>query len=409
MNILYFDHFKPGTSAGGSVHIHELLRGLSRAGNRIIVLNREYSQIDQLTIDNGNQKTEGKRKSGRRQRWPIIRKFRGELSLMGLLLAETSIFLSGFLTIIRHRKQLDLIYRRHSVLNSEFLLARLFRIPLVNEVNGIVVDELRMQDWGDRLSLWIVDKIERFTLTRSELIMTVTPALKEILASQYSLKERKMIVVQNGANTDIFRPMDGSETKAELKLDQNIEYICFAGSLVRWQGVDYLLKSLPAILEERPDARVLIVGNGPIREELVVLAKEMKLEEQVIFVGEVPYTIVPKYINSSEVCVAPKIGLKSGYSPLKLCEYMACKKPVVASRASGLEILEESGGGILIEPGNWIEISRAVINLLNDKELREKMGKSGWEYVVKNQSWDSVAKRVTSIFEGVKQDYVGRI
>lgn len=66
----------------------------------------------------------------------------------------------------------------------------------------------------------------------------------------------------------------------------------------------------------------------------------------------VPYQKVPLYINASDICVTAKKSLKSGYSPLKLYEYMACGKQVVANRVNGFEILEKNKAGILVEPEN---------------------------------------------------------
>jgi len=79
---------------------------------------------------------------------------------------------------------------------------------------------------------------------------------------------------------------------------------------------------------------------------------------------------VPEYINASNVCVVPKIPLKSGHSPLKLYEYMACGKPVVASRISGFEILEQNNAGILVEPENPEKLAKAILKLL--KRLSHK-------------------------------------
>ena len=102
-----------------------------------------------------------------------------------------------------------------------------------------------------------------------------------------------------------------------------------------------------------------------------------------------------------DICLAPKHGLKSGYSSLKLFEYMACGRPVVASRASGHEAVEESQCGILVDPSNTAEMAAAIISLLQDDELRKEMGKKGRYYIEENLNWVSVAKRVAAVCQEV--------
>jgi glycosyltransferase involved in cell wall biosynthesis len=105
-----------------------------------------------------------------------------------------------------------------------------------------------------------------------------------------------------------------------------------------------------------------------------------------IFTGSVPYEQVSMYINACEVCVVPKRPLKSGYSPLKLYEYMACGKPVIASRLDVFEVLEQINSGLLVNPEDPNEFSTAVLQLLSDPYLREKMGFNGRNYVQRSQS-----------------------
>ena len=111
----------------------------------------------------------------------------------------------------------------------------------------------------------------------------------------------------------------------------------------------------------------------------------------------VPYQKVPQYINASAVCVVLKVEAKSGYSPLKLYEYMACGKPVVATRVSGFDILEECRAGLLVNTGDYQEFANAVTMLLKNGELRRELGKNGRQYVVENQSWESVARKVADV------------
>ena len=121
-----------------------------------------------------------------------------------------------------------------------------------------------------------------------------------------------------------------------------------------------------------------------------------------IFTRAVLYQQVPLYINASDVCVVggvpPTLSTK-GYSPLKLCEYMACGKPVVVIRTDGMEFVEENRAGLLVNPRNSQEYADAMVRLLQDQELRKRMGENGRRWMVENRSWESIAKRVAEVFE----------
>ena len=171
------------------------------------------------------------------------------------------------------------------------------------------------------------------------------------------------------------------------------------GALYAWQGVEYLVKSAPLVLQKCPEARFLIVGDGQMKQELIELAEQIGVSDKVIFTRMVPYQEVPLYINASDVCVTPKKPLSSGYSPLKLYEYMACAKPVIATRTHGFEILEEYNAGLLVNPEDHQQLADAITTLLKNKELRMELGENGRKYVVEKQSWASVARRVAEACE----------
>ena len=138
-----------------------------------------------------------------------------------------------------------------------------------------------------------------------------------------------------------------------------------------------------------------------MRNELSRLALELGVADSFIFTGVVHYDRVPLYINASDLCVAPFIvarNAKIGLSPLKLYEYMACGKPVVAAAIGGVtDLLEASKGGIPVPPEDPDALARAVLKLLLDEDLRQCTGCRGSQYVMKNHSWCRVEKRVEEI------------
>jgi glycosyltransferase involved in cell wall biosynthesis len=256
---------------------------------------------------------------------------------------------------------------------------------------------IKMEKHGSKISLIAAGLSETLNYKYSDRIIAVTPNIKNYIKTKYQISDNKIFVVENGSNIDLFSPKSRTQAIGELCLDIDRQYICAVCSFHMWQGIEYLIQATPHILNECPGACLLIVGDGLMKEKWTQLAFDLGISDRVIFPGTIAYEKVPVYINASDVCVVYKKPLKSGYSPLKLYEYMACGKPVVASRVEGFEILEQNDAGITIEPENPEELSKAIIKLLKDEKLRYEMGTNGREYVINNHSWASVAKTVEEV------------
>lgn len=319
------------------------------------------------------------------------------------------IFLFFYLIFYCLKYSPDVIYARQSIIGfSPPVISKIFRVPLITEVNGLLIDEIKFyirSKLRSKLYIGIAKLCEMLSYKYAKKIVAVTEGIKEGIKKLYNIPDTKIIVIENGANTDLFKPMDKKEARKELNFNQDANYICFVGNLAPWQGLEYLIQSAPFVLREYPNTKFLIVGDGLMKTELMNLAVKTGVSDNFIFTGAVPYELVPKYINACDICVVYKKPLKSGYSPLKLYEYMACGKPVVASRLGGFEILEENNAGILVEPENPEELAKAIIKLLKDERLREEMGRNGREYVVKHHSWESVARKVAEVCESVVREH----
>ena len=401
MSILFYDRLKTGQLTTVSSHKYELISNLAKLGYTVTFLNADYPRkVDEIIASNPPSLGNGVR--SKLLSWRATRSLRGGIGILWSFGRDLSFFLAAFSLIIVKKRNLDVIYRRHSLFNSDYLFAKLFGIPLVKEVNGIESANASVTGFTDRFSLHIIRRIEKFNMPRADKIIVVTPKLKETLQKDYGVPRDKIFVIPNGANTELFKPMNTDQARRQVKLAQAGHLVVFAGDLVAWKGVSCLIKSIPYAVKEFPEARFLIVGDGMLMQELVELARQVGVSDKIIFTGMVPYQNVPLYINASDICAAPfdaSRDEKIGLSPLKTHEYMACGKPVVASRISGLRILETTGAGILVEPGSPSALAQAILRLLQRKELRELMGKSGRKYMVGNRSWESVAKRVALVLE----------
>ncbi len=177
--------------------------------------------------------------------------------------------------------------------------------------------------------------------------------------------------------------------------------IGFVGALEPWCGLEVLADAFAMVHRNVPKARLLIVGDGPQREDLVARLAAHGVLDAVHFAGMVDPQDVPAWVASMDVGVAPSPRRKGGDSPpLKVLEYMAAGVPVVASRVTELTRLIESGvNGILVPPGNAVALASALERLYVDPDLRAHLGPAGRRTVLRHHTWDAVVRRVLDLVQ----------
>jgi len=379
MKILFITSVNINGQEGDSIHVREVISNVSKYANSVTVLS-STSHTDKFKVDN------------------IKFKKASLIKIPFLMSPSFSIyaFILGFYVLLTSKY--DVIYERGSIFGTGCKLGKIFKIPCIVEVNGLMTDEQKMTGMLRR----IITKSESNTFSLADKIIVVTSKLKETLQSDYSVPENKIVVIENGVNTDLFRPINKEDVKSDLDLDGNYHYVGFSGSFAPWHGLEDLVKSAPMILKEVENTKFLLVGDGVMKEQIIQMANDLNLTDKFIFVNRVPYEEVPKYVNVFDVCVILKKKAIIG-SPLKLWEYMACGKPVIATNTQDFKVLEEYNAGILVDSEKTEEVADAIITLLKNKELREEMGKNGRKHVVENRSWESVAREVEKVMkEAVK-------
>ncbi len=380
--LVYYGSFN--TKSGSNVHILELLRNL-----------KKYTDI---VLFAPGQKSADRSLPGVKYVPVIDNKY--------LVQPSYEFMLSFYLLYSCIKNRPDVLYlRQNSFPFFPIILCNILKIPSIVEVNGLVLDELKVnpdsKSIAYRVFSYLALRSEKLNYRYCNKIVSVTDKLKEELVKLYSVPEEKVFVINNGANTDLFKPLDKKQVKAKLGLESSTKYVCFVGHLAAWQGVEFLIYASPLILEKCPDIRFLIVGDGVMRDKLLELASELGLSDKFVFTGRVPYECVPLYINAADVCVAPFIrerNSKIGLSALKTYEYLACGKPIVASSIPGVkDLIESSGGGISVTPEDPEEMATAIVKLASEDSTRALMGEKGRKYVLKTHSWDGVARKILEI------------
>ncbi|MGB9131314.1 MAG: glycosyltransferase family 4 protein [Methanosarcina sp.] len=399
MKLLFLDIVWPLSLADGSlIHRYELVSNLALLDNEIHIFATDRASLSNMVSVHSHYVPPGSLFT------LTVNYFR---NLISLLRSETfDVFYTrnpnfGFLVGIFWKNRCkEMVYELNGIPEDESSLFRTNseegKTSPPRKSNGFSISKSCFSAQA-RFKLFILKKALGF----SDRIVAVTPGIKANLEKSYNIPGEKIVVVSNGANTSLFKPLVKEACRKELSLNSETPYVCFVGNLAPWQGVEYLVKAAPSILSRFPECHFLIVGDGVMKNELLKISRVLGVEDRFIFTGVVAYERVPLYINASDACVAPFIfarNAKIGLSPLKLYEYMACGKPVVASNISGVsDALEASEGGIGVPPENPEALAEAISELLENPDLRMKMGSKGLSYVTENYSWYSVAKQVDGV------------
>jgi phosphatidylinositol alpha-1,6-mannosyltransferase len=218
--------------------------------------------------------------------------------------------------------------------------ARKHGVPVLFDLKDWFPDSAAIY-YKNRLLRKIIHKtvleITKYNLKNSDYITTVSPALVD----QIRECGFDSISIPNGVNTDYFKPMDTMIGRSLCGIAEGDFVIGFLGTIERRFELDKVIKTLPDILEFRPDAKLLIVGGSLFTDyldELKALAKSMDLADKVIFTGLVEYKELPKYISAMDVCTIP-LSTSEWYGismSNKFFEYSACGKPVLIKPAPGI-------------------------------------------------------------------------
>jgi len=308
--------------------------------------------------------------------------------------ADLSVF-AGIRAFLRKRPA-DVVYERRFSPKMGFAVASFSQLPLVLEVNGILRDELAFQRGHSRKPSAIKARLRKTMMQKVDRFVAVSPSIAQDLVRTYDLDASRVRVIGNGVTTERFRPMLKAEACARLGYPSEAPRVVFVGNLAGWRDFEAPLNAIVRLKAEFPTLELLIVGAGP-EEDAVRSAVRSLGVDGVRFSGEVPYSDVPLYIASGDVCLVPERPRDVEISPLKLFEYLACGRPVIASRVVGMDVVESQRVGRLFMPGDPDDLAKTLADMLNDPAGRALMGSQGRSYVERERSWTSVAAKVLQV------------
>ncbi|MGH7164420.1 MAG: glycosyltransferase family 4 protein [Nitrospiraceae bacterium] len=291
------------------------------------------------------------------------------------------------------------------------LCARLAGCPIALFANGLPAEEVRgVWRWGPLTKL--LTSLLKLAARRAAAVVSVCPEITVWMQSAWGIPAGRCHVIRNGVDTLRFRPQEAQEARRRLELEERAHYIGFVGGFFPWHGLETLVEAVPAVLREMPDARFLLVGEGQTRADLEARVRQMGLQEAVRFPGRVRFDEVPRWIAACDVCVV--LHRPTRFYPgdsMKLWEYQACARPVVASAGPGYgDTVEAIGSGVSVKPADPLDLARGLVDLLRDPEQRATMGRRGREAMQAGHTWRARAAQLDTVLreaviEGMRREH----
>ncbi len=251
---------------------------------------------------------------------------------------------------------------------------------------------------------YIARKEAMFSYQLAERIICVSEQAKNHLIDNWQVMPDKICVMPNGVDIELFgNPHDSRMIRSEYDLKDDF-VVGFVGGFQYWHGLERLLESFNMVKSNIPNSTLLLVGDGPVRVDIETMAKEMDLSNSVIITGLVPQQRVPELMSAMDLAVLPYPQLPKDlwFSPLKLYEYMAAGKAIVASDSGQIsDVIEDGYNGILVNPGDAVDLANAIIHLLQDPLKRVFLGQNARRKAIANHSWDNYIGRLEQIYLSV--------
>jgi glycosyltransferase involved in cell wall biosynthesis len=265
---------------------------------------------------------------------------------------------------------------------ASYLASRMASIPMVINVHDV---------WGATHYTSIQYKVgatpEQYCTRKIDHFVTVSEGLRTVLADSFQIPPENIGVAANAIDLSRFNINEAQVDQIlaryqQFKLKKSEKYVIFVGIMRQWAGVQYLIEAFAKVIRVHPELKLLLVGGGGDKEWFVQLAQKFQIMDQVIFTDALPYVDIPAFISLATITCAPfpstrVTDQKQLMSPLKVLEYMAAGKAVIASHVGGMEnYITDHQTGLMVPPGDVDGLANKIIYLFEKPELIKKLGEN---------------------------------
>lgn len=310
-----------------------------------------------------------------------------------------------FLSVWKASKEADLIYVQNAMASGlPVALVSIFRgIPFILKfvgdeaweratqhrlTNKPLEEFLKNPDGNFKIKMMMM--IQGFVLRRASVVTTPSVYLGEEIQKIYNINPKKVFVNYNAAEESEILP---------FSIERQRYQIVTTARLVKWKGIDGIIRAVSILKNKFPEIKLVVAGDGPEMENLKELVQKLGLESNVIMLGNISRAETWKLRKNSEVYV-----LNSTYEglPHTVLTSFAAEIPIVATNISGTnETIYHEKTGLLVEPGNDKKLAAAILRLLTDKELSQRLVQNGVRLLKEKFSWQAHIQTLKEFFQSV--------
>jgi glycogen synthase len=279
-------------------------------------------------------------------------------------------------------------------------------IPVVYEIRAFWEDAAVGNGTGSQGSLRyrLTRALENHVVREADRVVTICQGLGADLVAR-GVPADKLSIMPNGVDLELFGqpPMRDASLATELGLGEG-PVIGFIGSFYDYEGLDDLIAAMPLLLHSHPDARLLLVGGGPMADALASQAAASPAASAIRFVGRVPHDQVERYYALADIMAYPRKAsrLTDLVTPLKPLEAMAQGKLVAASNVGGhRELMEDGVTGTLFAPDDPSACAAALARLLDRREEWGAMRDAARDHVARNHDWAANVQRYQAVYQSL--------
>ena len=278
--------------------------------------------------------------------------------------------------------------------------------PFVHTVHGVLADEYEQareyeyQSFRRRTANYFMRylaKLERETAKKSTLVVTISKYSFDKIRQYYDVDGTKIRIVPNGVDIEKFKPSSNIDAaKRQFKLG-NEPCVLYVGGLIPRKGLPFLVDAAKKIVKVYSETKFLVVGKGPLKNQLQSSISAANLSDNFNFLGSVKEGMLLVLYDCADAFVLPSTQEGQG---IVLLEAQASAKPVVAFDVGGVnETVLNGETGFLVKRGSTDGLADALLKLISDKALREKMGANGRRFVAENFTWDICARKMLNVYQ----------
>jgi len=391
LNIDLVSYEFPPMNGGEGIYTYGLAKALSDLGHNVTVITTDLK---------------GRIETSDRDDFNIV--YISPIKKSGLKLFSFNIFLKKKIIDMYKNKDIDILHHTNDYYFL-FVSKKDVDLPIIATVHHPYAEERRIiKDNSNtynylrylmRRPIYFHERMEKITCKKADNIIAASNYTAQSIIKEYNIPSDKVRVIPNAVSIEKFNPkIDGFKIREKWNLSKD-KIVLFVGRLDLNKGIKYLIEAFSKIIIDIPNARLMIVGDGPLKNDIKKIVSMHNMEKYIIFAGNVESKDLPKFYAASDIVVLP--SLMEGFG-IVLLEAMATGKPCIATKAGGTkDVILNGKTGFLVPPADSYALYHAMRTILINDDIAKKFGNAGLERVKKNFTWNKVVKQTLNTYKEI--------